>query len=648
MTAPSAPDVDATQRRLYQVFATRRNAPPTVGGPPDVAPGDPDDGAPERRPWSSRPAFHGVLLLVALGLWLWSLSSTDLADMGDYGLLSALHATFYVAVAVLTVGFLLGVRREAPSWLLAAYLVLFIAIVHASPVVLYGTLRYAWAWKHVGVVDYFMRTHTVDPHLSFLPVYQNWPGFFGLATSLTEAAGFKSALSFAAWSPPVFELLNVLALWFLFGALTDDRRVRFTACWFFLIANWVGQDYFSPQAFVYFLYLMSIGIVLNSLSGRPAAPRFARKLVPTLRATAAKAAPAAVTSSTRGTVVILAVMFAVVATSHPLTPIVLTAALVGLAVFGVLRVRALPLIMGAMTVGWLLTGARTYYFANTSSIFKGFGSFSSNLSSNLVQLSHVSHSQQVVAQMGRLQVALVALLAVAGILRRLKHGNWDAAGAVLLVCPIVILVGGNYDGEALFRVFLFALPFAALFMAQLLFPSREAGRGWITPVLAIAISGVVLVGFLFAYYGKDSWSYFTHREVSAAEAVYDRAPPHTLIIEGTHDYPNQFRDAERFTYTTIENEPKQSIEKVLHHPVATLGEWLADPHYQQAYLIITRAQKQQIDAIGPMPRGSLARIERTLLAHPRFKVVVHNRDAVVFRVDRPVAKTGPKRQEATG
>ncbi len=193
---------------------------------------------------------------------------------------------------------------------------------------LYGTLRYAWAWKHVGVVDYFMRHHAVDPHLSFLPVYQNWPGFFGLTTTLTEAAGLRSALSFAAWAPPVFELLNVAALWVLLGALTDDRRVRWTACWFFLIANWVGQNYFAPQAFVFFLYLVSLGIVLNSLSKRPAAPRLVRRIIPPLRATAAKPRPPRSTSSTWGTVVILSVIFAVVATSHPLTPIVLTAALV--------------------------------------------------------------------------------------------------------------------------------------------------------------------------------------------------------------------------------------------------------------------------------------------------------------------------------
>lgn len=642
MSAPSPPDVEATQRRLYQVFSARRSSVPIIVNVPDGSPSDPVDETPARIPWAARPQFHVVLLVIAALLWLVSLQTTDLADMGDYGLLSALPVTFYVALGVLTVGFLTGVRREASSKLLLPYLVLFIAVVHASPVFLYGTLRYAWAWKHVGVVDYFMRTHAIDPHLSFLPVYQNWPGFFGISTTLTEAVGLRSALSFAAWAPPVFELLNLAALWVLLGALTEDRRVRFATCWFFLIANWVGQNYFAPQAFVYFLYLVSIGVVLNSLSKKPAAPRIARKLIAPLRATASKAAPAAVTSSTWGTVGVLSVMFAVVATSHPLTPIVLTAALFGLAIFGVLRIRTLPLLMAAMTVGWFLTGARTYYFANTSSIFKGFGSFSTNLSSNLVQLSHVEESQRIVAQMGRLQVAFVALLAIVGLARRLRQGNWDAAAAVLLVCPVVILVGGNYDGEALFRVFLFALPFAAFFMAQLLYPNRDAGRGWFTTVAAIGISALVLVGFLFAYYGKDSWSYFTRSEIRAASIVYDHAPPHTLIVEGTRDYPNQFHNAERFTYVALASEPTGSVQRVLRHPVDKLAEWLGDPRYREAYLLITRAQKEQIDAIGPLPRGSLTRIEKALMASPKFEVVYHDKNATLFTVPRPAPAMAPQ------
>jgi hypothetical protein len=631
VSAPSPPDVEATQRRLYQVFAARRNSLLLAEPPTGLLTVEEDEEtALAPTPWASRPLFHVWLVVLALVFWFAALQTTDLGKIGDYGLLSALPLTFYAALGILTVGFLLGVRREVSSWLLAPYLVAFVAVVHASPVILYGTLRYAWAWKHVGVVDYFMRTHSLDPHLSFLPIYQNWPGFFGLTATLTEAAGLRSALSFAAWAPPVFELLNVAALWVLFGALTGDRRVRLTACWFFLIANWVGQDYFAPQAFVYFLCLAAFGIVLTSLARRPAPPRIVRRVIPSLRETVA-GDPIPTTASTIGTVAILTVVFAVVATSHPLTPMVLTAALVGLALFGVLRVWALPLIMGGLTGLWLLTGARTYWFDNTSSIFQGFGSFSDNLSSNLVQLSHVEESQRIVAQMGRLQVAVIALLAIVGLGRRLKRGSWDAAAIVLLCSPVVILVGGNYDGEALFRVFLFALPFAAFFMALLLYPSPESGRGSWTTAAAIGMSALILVGFLFAYYGKEAWSYFTRSEVRAAEIVYDRAPNHTLLVEGTRDYPNQFHDAERFTYVTLATEPTRSVEQVLKHPVAKLDEWLSDPRYRDAYLLITRAQMEQIDAIGPLPRHSLQKLVAAIASSPRFEILYHDQDALLLR-----------------
>ncbi len=136
------------------------------------------------------------------------------------------------------------------------------------------------------------------------------------------------------------------------------------------------------------------------------------------------------------------------------------------------------------------------------------------------------------------------------------------------------------------------------------------------------------------YYGKESWSYFTRSEIRAAALVYDRAPPNTLIVEGTRDYPNQFHNAERFTYVSLASEPTASATQVLDHPVTKLAEWLGDPRYRQAYLVITRSQKAQIDAIGPLPRGSLARVERAVLASPRFVVVYHSDDATVVRVKR--------------
>ena len=44
----------------------------------------------------------------------------------------------------------------------------------------------------------------------------------------------------------------------IFRALTDDRRLVWLAVWVYTCANWVGQDYFSPQAFSYFMYLTLI------------------------------------------------------------------------------------------------------------------------------------------------------------------------------------------------------------------------------------------------------------------------------------------------------------------------------------------------------------------------------------------------------
>jgi hypothetical protein len=46
-----------------------------------------------------------------------------------------------------------------------------------------------------------------------------------------------------------------------------------------------------------------------------------------------------------------------------------------------------------------------------------------------------------------------------------------------------------------------------------------------------------------------------------------------------------------------------------------------------------------------MPRGALDRVERELLASPRFDVVYHNEDASVFRLDRaaaPVTNLAPE------
>ena len=122
-------------------------------------------------------------------------------------------------------------------------------------------------WRHAGVTDYVMTTGRVNPDID---AYFNWPGFFILAALVTRTAGLDSALGLSGWAPVAFELLYLPALVVISRAFTADRRLAWVAVWLFYVTNWVGQDYLSPQAMGYLLYLAMVAVILTALSRRAA------------------------------------------------------------------------------------------------------------------------------------------------------------------------------------------------------------------------------------------------------------------------------------------------------------------------------------------------------------------------------------------
>ena len=60
-----------------------------------------------------------------------------------------------------------------------------------------------------------------------------------------------------------------------------------------------------------------------------------------------------------------------------------------------------------------------------------------------------------------------------------------------------------------------------------------------------------------------------------------------------------------------------------------LGRWMSDPADADAYLILTRSQAREHDALGYRPPRLVQRLWSSLAASPRFTVVYENRDAVV-------------------
>lgn len=545
-------------------------------------------------------------LLVAVILWLVSLPRIDPRAMTDLGLVSVLPATFVLALLALTVNFAILVhRRSGATWQLVAYLLALIMMIHGTPTIVYGTLRYSWAWKHVGIVDYIARHGGVDPGIRFLNEYHNWPGFFGLDTLLIKLAGLPDTLTLATWGPVFNNVLYLGAVIFLFSGLTSDRRVLWLGSWLFFITNWVGQDYFSPQGFAFLLYLLLLGVVVRWLGPRPKDDGPGRA----------------------GALCLAVLLVAAIAPSHPLTGMMVCIALTALVLARVCDVRILPLVAVAITAAWDLIFASDFVSRNAGSTLAAVRLPWVTTGSSLTDVGRLSPDQALVANIARGLTVAVAAMAVAGALLQLRAGKRSRAAAVLAAAPVALFATGNYDGEILFRIYLFAVPFLAFLAAHAFV---QAQRRWTSAVLTAVAGTLVLGAFLIAYYGKERLNYFTPSEVAAALYVDTHAPPGSLLVDGTNNYPYAFKNYERFVYVSIALEPRASQARLLANAVAVLSDWMSNTSYRAAYLIITRSEKIEVEELGVMPAGSLDAIEHALLASPRFRVVFRNRDATVF------------------
>src|SRR5262249_51470186 len=135
---------------------------------------------------------------------------------------------------------------------------------------------------------------------------------------------------------------------------------------------------------------------------------------------------------------------------------------------------------------------------------------------------------------------------------------------------------------------------------------------WRTALSLFVVSGVVLSGFMFGYYGKEQWFRFSSSEYRAAATIFETAPKNSQVIDGTDEFPTEFKNQANFSYTAITSEPAPSAESVLRDPVNVLYSWMADTRFAKSYLIFTKSQFAESDNTGLLPRGSLQGVQAAL------------------------------------
>ncbi|WP_329052757.1 glycosyltransferase [Streptomyces violaceus] len=578
--------------------------------------------------WPGRRAlaWPGVPLFVALALWVYAVRHTDVSRLDDYGLVTALHPTFWAGLAVLTTGFWFTVRgpRRRGGWA-AAYVLGLLVMERATQAVVYPTPLYAWAWKHEAVIDHLLTAgglQTAD-QVGDMAVYDQWPGFFAAQAALVRLLGVDSAAMFMAWWPLASSLMLLLPLLLIYRTFTEDRRLIWTAVWLFYVANWVGQDYFSPQSVAYALHVGVLAVVLRRF-GRSAVRRGQpRQAVWT---------------------VVITVMLVAIVISHQLTPGMLVVCLLVLCLSRRYRDWVPVVTTVVIFLAWCLTAALPFLSAAMPDMIRSIGDVGANVETGY-GATPTGTGAIATSWAARLLSGSVLLFAAVGVLRQrvLRH----RARPLLLIAaaPLPMFAASSYGSEMIFRVLLFMLPGAAFFAAAALLPrvrtlaadaaAREAGgrqaapakggRRWlgVWAPLAALLGGTL--AFVPAYSGKDRINYFPPREVALVRQLFDQAPDGSLVVAANRNYPLAYASYWSVDHYWFLDDARSHVDRIVQKPAATLASDMAGVERPaRAYFLLTQGQLANSEMNGQLTEEQLDRIRKSVAASPRFRLVTEN------------------------
>ncbi len=577
--------------------------------------------------------FGIACFAAAISAWLFSLTQIDQSKLTELGLVAIVPWSFWLALIAAVLGFATSLHLSKKfQWLAVVQLVAVIALIHGTPALIYESLRYPWAWKHLGIIDYIYRHHAIDPADPSLAAYHNWPALFISAAWIMEHfhLDLLHLARLANYAPPILELSYVATLAFVYRRLSNDWRLVCAACFIFLSGNWIGQDYFSPQGLCFLLYLVVIALCLGPLrKGPPGEEAQNQSLYTTLLRREPETPMKQIGAASRAALVVLAsFLIVVVAASHQLTPIAMILGLGALWVTGRISFMFVLIATFAEAI-WLLTFASSFLAVELSKQLKTLGGGMDAAVQSMVSFDALNRDQAIVVFSGRALSASIALLALCGGLRRLALGKRDATAAFLALAPITLLLI-RYEGEIHFRVYLFALPFLSFFAASLFFPTVEAGKSLLTKGFLCGVGAIFLAGFLLANDGKDQRYAFDADEVATTDQLYRSAPSGSLLVVGNRNFPLQFRNYENFTLLSISEEGDAVQRRILQDPAKNLAEWLSDTKWKGAYVVITASQKYFNNSEHVMRSNALQTIEDSLLNSPEFVVYKASSHAIVF------------------
>lgn len=611
-----------------------------------------------RQRWWPEPWWPAaVIALVAFGglaIFLRPLGGVNLAQINGLGLISVLPLVSLLGITVAVIAFCVGLcLPRAYPVVLGATLAGIAICLNAVTVLMEAEPRFPTAYWIAGFVDYVSRTGHTAPGLS---AYFSWPGFFAGMAFLEHVTGDHNLIPVMRLWPVAIDLACLAPLYLIMRNLRATWRAKWFAAFLFIVGNWVGQDYFSPQSFNYLLYLAFIAILLTWFNwhrhAQPVTPRSepdsSRGLISrwisrrrlsfsTLVPGETESAP---TSPAQRAVLLTIVLgiFVLSVTSHQLTPFDMIVACLGLIVVRRCRITGLPILMAVIVAGWISFAAVAYWSGHLSSLFGGLGDLGGNLTASVSDRITGTAQHRFVLDERSASAAAFLLMAGAGLLRRRRRVVDDRVAIALICMPFLAFGAQSYGGEIALRVYLFALPAAAILSAYMFFPAtRDEGvsRRWraFVPVTICAVT--LLFGFFLARYGNEAFERIPTGEVTAFDYLYAHDQDGVRLlwlseapaVDNTPQMPWSYRDIEKIDFLPelAPVNPKDVTAVVAELRAAGPG----------SYLITTSTEESYLNQAASYPADWGSEFRAAMAATPGVRTVLANSDAVIYTLDWP-------------
>jgi hypothetical protein len=230
-------------------------------------------------------------------------------------------------------------------------------------------------------------------------------------------------------------------------------------------------------------------------------------------------------------------------------------------------------------------------------------------------------------------------MAIFGLLRRLRAGRVDLAPLVGFVVPFFVLGGQSYGGEAILRVFLFSLPFAAIFATFALLPTEKVKLNLTRSVLLMLVSALLVPTFWLTRYGNEQFEYISKDDYRGALKLAQIAPEGSNILALDGNVGNQVLRMEQFAFITVPVPIGKAPDYDPQFVVNTAEKAPGSP----SFLFLNHSQVANIALTYGKPKTFYNDVTQQLVASGKFHIIYENPDARIFSIDTAdtIAKATP-------